>query len=103
MAIQILGGGDDGTSTWQVDYDGVSTLGATVTGTGSRIAVILTITATSTTYSLDVTQYLNRGRTVLAGPGSVLGFTTNVPPSAIPAPVPKGQSRGYDLTSQWAA
>lgn len=104
MATTILGAGTFGSSvTWQIDYDGVSTVGCTATGTATDLILTLTVISSQQTYNLDVTQYMNQGRVVLAGPGSVLGFTTAVPPSAIPAPAPKGQTQPYVISAQWTA
>jgi hypothetical protein len=97
MAATILGSGTSSGQAWQVDYDGVSTLGLTCTGPGTLV-ISVTITATQQTFSLDSTQFLNQGRVVLAGPGSVLGFPSPIPPSAVPVPV-KGHPPAFTFTS----
>ena len=99
MADEILGHGSTSDAVWSIDYDDVSeTIGLTVTGTPLQITIILTITSTQNTYSLDATQYVNQGRVVLGGPGSVLGKNAPIPPAAVPPPPVKGQPSSYQFT-----
>lgn len=110
MAVTVLGEGtdDDGagdTFRWQVDYDSVGeTIGTTLvtTGTDSEALLIVKIPSLSKTYTLDCRPFLNQGRVVLGGPGSVIGNTTPIPPGSFPLPpFGKGVAPPYEIDFAW--
>lgn len=113
MPVTVLNQGtnDDGagnTCQWVVDYDSTArTIGATITRTGtcSQAELIVTIIASGQVNTLDCLHgpagdVTNRGRVVLAGPGSVLGHTQPVNNLPVP-PFGRGVPPPYEIEFAW--